>query len=132
MPSYADIYSAGAGCIISGTRAVCNNAGMLAIGLKEPDWFKTNLWQDYFYYEWSPLIANLQAGLTTGVDAILISAGDRLAITEARPTGSPNPSTSDITYYLDSIENTNNDLVYDAVNKQKSNLYNDQVYIISP
>ncbi|OQW69854.1 MAG: hypothetical protein BVN34_02905 [Proteobacteria bacterium ST_bin12] len=132
VPSYADIYSAGAGCIISGARAVCNNAGTLTIGLKEPDWFKTNLWQDYFYYEWSPLIANLQAGLTTGVDAILIGTGDRLAITEARPTGSPIPPTSDITYYLDSIENTNNDLVYDAVNKQKSNLHNDQVYIISP
>ncbi len=131
VPSYADIYTTSAGCIISGAQAVCNNSGTLSIGLRESDWFKANLWQDYFYYEWSPT-ANLQAGVRSGISALLISAGDILTATEAQPAVLQSRPSNSIRDYLDSVQNTNNDLVFDATSKQKSNNDNDQTYIVSP
>jgi hypothetical protein len=128
---HSDIYSATNNCQVNGVVVECNDAGDFKIGLNEPDWFKESLWQDYFYYEWSSS-ANLQAGDKAGIDALLISVGGILAATEAQPAIAQVRPSNDINDYLDSIENTDNDLSFDAVHKQKSNLYNDQIYIISP
>ncbi len=134
--TYADFNMATLGCIISMDElpkdtVECNESGDFSIGLRESDWFKENLWQDFFYYEWSPT-ANLQAGLNSGINALLISAGDRLTTTEARPSVTQIRPSNNISDYLDSVENTNNDLIFDAINKQNSNHFNDQIYIISP
>lgn len=132
VPSYADIYSAGAGCIISGIRAVCNGVGTLTIGLRESDWFKTNLWQDYFYYEWSPTV-NLQSGAKTGIAALLIGVREPIVnppyAAKGAPQVRPSPNLDD---YLDSVENTDGDNIFDATNKIKSNDYNDQVFVVAP
>lgn len=136
LNNHADFNNATLGCaIVTDTlprdTAECNDMGNFTIGLREPDWFKKNLWQDYFYYEWSPA-ANLQVGGKTGVGALLISTGAMLASTEAQPLVLQSRPSININDYLDSIQNTNNDLVFDATNRQKSNNYNDQAYIVMP
>ncbi len=131
VPNYADVSLANAGCQLSDEQAVCSNTGTFSIGLKEPAWFKKNLWQDYFYYEWSPSSA-LEVGTRTGVGALLISTGDTLIATEAQPFIVQSRPSSDISNYLDSAQNINNDLIFDATNKQKTNNYNDQTYIVTP
>ena len=129
VPDYADIYSFSAGCVgpvVQGNQVVCNDAGTFSIGLKTT-WFKTNLWQDYLYYEWSAA-SNLQLGTKAGLTAILINTGDvktnEFGWSQSRPS-------SDIRDYLDSIENTNNDSAFDAANKRKTNNYNDQPFVVA-
>ena len=134
--NYSDFNIATLGCIIKADNlpkdtVECNESGGFSIGLREPGWFKTNLWQDYFYYEWSPISA-LQVGARTGVSALLISTGNLLIATEAQPLILQSRPSSDISNYLDSVQNTNNDLIFDATNKQKTNNYNDQTYIVMP
>lgn len=136
LNNYADFNSATLGCVIvmdtlPRDTAECNDMGSFTIGLREPDWFKKNLWQDYFYYEWTPA-ANLQVGGKTGVGALLISAGGLLPATEAQPMVLQSRPSGNISDYLDSIQNTNNDLVFDATNRQETNNYNDQAYIVMP
>ncbi|MGB7815406.1 MAG: hypothetical protein WBL28_03540 [Methylotenera sp.] len=134
-PAYADIYStsdlAAPGCVKSGGNAACNAIGSFTIGLKEPIWFKTNLWQDYFYYEWSPT-ANIQAGAKAGISALLIGAGSALPTTEALPAIPQSRPSNNIADYLDSTENADGDFTFDATNKQKTSNYNDQTTIVAP
>lgn len=134
-PAYADIYTTSnlvaPGCIKSSGNAVCNAAGSFTIGLKEPTWFKTNLWQDYFYYIWSSA-ANLEGGGKTGISALLISAGFNLSATETLPAIPQSRPSNNITDYLDSAENTDGNFAFEATNKQKSNNYNDQTFIVAP
>lgn len=128
VPSYADIPLTSGNCTISGTQVNCTNAGTFSIGLKEPAWFKTNLWQDYLYYEWSATSA-LQLGSKNGLSAILINAGSLTTSEIGRIQIRPSNNIQD---YLDSIENTNNDTLFDAANKQKTNQYNDQTFVVRP
>lgn len=132
---HMDFYKASGGCTFPTSNLPrdelnCNDSGPFTMGLREPIWFKDNQWQDYFYYEWSPT-STLQVGEKAGVGAILIGTGGVLASTQAQPSLQIRPS-SDIRHYLDSIQNTNNDQIFDATNKQKSNIYNDQTYIVMP
>lgn len=131
-PSYADIYSTSAGCSISSSNAVCTSSGSFNIGLKEPTWFKNNLWQEYLYYRWSAS-SNLQVGTTTGVSALVVGAGRPITATPFAVKGlaQTRPS-SNLNDYLDSAENTDGDLVYDATNTSTSNSYNDQTFIVAP
>ena len=137
VPSYANIYSANLGCSISASNATCNNAGSFNIGLNEAAWFKTNLWQDYFYYQWSSA-SDLQAGARAGISALLIAAGEPIinppfavakGAAQSRPPINPLSNLED---YLDSVENTNGDTIFDATNRVKTNDYNDQVFVVSP
>lgn len=128
VPSYADIPLVSGNCSIVGTQVNCTNAGTFNIGLKEPTWFKTNLWQDYLYYEWSATSA-LQLGTKSGLSAILINAGN---LTTSEIGRFQNRPSTDIRDYLDSAENTNNDTIFDAANKQKTNQYNDQTFVVGP
>jgi hypothetical protein len=109
------------------------------LGLSEPTWFKTNLWQDYFYYQWSPT-ASLQAGAKTGISALLIGTGSEILNPPYAFKGLPQARPSNmIAEYLDSDENTNGgtpqdltNIKFEAVSKMKVNNYNDQTYIVSP
>ena len=124
LPSYADVFNASLGCFkISASQAECNNVGTVNLGLKEPVWFKRNLWQDYIYYEWSA-VSNLQFGSKTNLTAILVNAGQANA-------GQTRPSPL-ILDYMDTVENTNGDNIFEASNKQKSNIYNDQAFVVAP
>ena len=136
VPSYANIYSTNLGCSTSALNAACNNAGSFNIGLNEAGWFKTNLWQDYFYYTWSSA-SDLQAGARVGISALLIGAGEPIINPPFAAKGAPQsrppinllPSLDD---YLDSAENTNGDTIFDATNQAKTNAYNDQVFVVAP
>jgi len=128
VPDYADIYSFSVGCVRFDNQVDCNDAGSFSIGLKEPPWFKPNLWQDYLYYEWSA-VSNLQLGFKSGLTAILINTGDVKTSEIGWPQSRPS---SDIRDYLDSMENTNNDSAFDAANKRKTNNYNDQPFVVAP
>ena len=123
-----------------------NVAGNFTVGLREVYWFKENLWQDYFYYQWA-VTPTLQVGGKTGVSAVLIGAGHAIASppyatkyipvspyvaptgVQIRPPANATPSLSD---YLDSAENTDNDFVFDGLNKPLSNTYNDLPFIVAP
>jgi hypothetical protein len=122
IPVYADVYSSTGSCT-NISPAVCNGMGTYNIGLKEPTWFKSNLWQDYFYYHQSSL-ANLQVGTKTGVSALLVGAGSIIGA-QTRPSNL-------IEDYLDSPENTNGDNVFDAIGTLRTNVYNDQSFIVAP
>lgn len=128
VPSYADIKVLSGGCYISGKQAMCNDAANLQIGLEESSWFKDNLWQDFYYYEWSSA-SDLKFGQHGGLSALLINVGGALTnefgVLQARPS-------SNISDYLDSVENANNDNQFDAMTKRKSANYNDQPFIVAP
>lgn len=128
VPIYADIKSSTGGCIISSNKADCSSAGTFSIGFLEPLWFKDNLWQDYLYYEWSAA-SNLQLGAKGNLSAILMNVGNmnnsEIGWVQNRPS-------ADIRDYLDSLENTNGDSIFEPSNRQKNSNYNDQAFIVAP
>ena len=116
------------GCTIVNKKARCNGEGSFHVGLKEPTWFKTNAWQDYFYYQWVAG-SNIQAGLKTDISALLVGVGEPIQAETNRIQVRPS---ADIRDYLDSIENTNGDLVFDATNKAQTEQYNDLLFLVYP
>ena len=137
VPNHADIVSVANGCVLlNSVSVVCNAVGSFKIGLKEPTWFKTNLWQDYFYYHQSstpilqvghkPSDPGYQQGeiYHTGIYALIIGTGSIL-VRQTRPS-------SFVADYLDSPENTNGDSVYDAIGTVRNVNYNDQSFIVAP
>jgi hypothetical protein len=128
LPEYADFYNPQSGCVAVGLDLECNNAGNFDIGLKEPPWFKANAWQEYMYYRWSAA-NDLSAGTQVGLTGIIITMGDVITaetgVTQARYS-------NNLADYLDSIENTDADTQFESVLKQRTNAYNDEVFIISP
>lgn len=98
-----------------------------------PSWFTESRWQDFMYYVLSndcsfalPGCANgvIQVGAQANVKALLIATGATLA-------GQDRPSPN-INNYLDSIENTDLDFVFDATGTLITNNYNDQMLIVGP
>ncbi len=131
-PSYGKISSASGGCGLSGNKAVCSASGWFGIGLKVPPWFSTNNWRDYFYYHWSST-AGLQVGSRGNVEAVIISVGKTIADAPYPVKGSAQSRPSGSIYdYLDSTENADGDLVYDATNTASSKIYNDLLLIVAP
>ena len=137
LNNYADFNTASLGCVITMDNlprdtANCNNIGNFSIGLRESDWFKTNLWQDYFYYQWS-LANDLQVGTKLGVSAILVGAGEPVINPPFSVKGAAQirPS-SNLDDYLDSTENINGNNVFDATNRINTDNYNDQIFIVAP
>jgi len=128
LPSHADFYNPTGGCTLSGLNLHCNAAGGFSIGLNEPAWFKTNRWQEYFYYRWSAA-NNLNAGSQLGLSGLLVGVGDittsEIGVTQTRPS-------SNLNNYLDSLENTNADTQFESVLKRRTNAYNDHIVIIAP
>jgi len=118
-----------------------------------PAWFTSGNWQSFIYYTVAsaciPGTANcggaglLSAGLINNIRALLIAtgrpvinlAGQIPAMTappftikgsaQARPSALAND-------YLDSIENSNGNDIYDAIGTLTSNIYNDQMNIVAP
>jgi hypothetical protein len=98
-----------------------------------PQWFTDNDWQKLMYYQLSDdchyatpgcVIGRLTIGTKTNQHALVISAGQKLG-TQSRPS-------SLVMDYLDGVENTNGDDMFDAVGSRKSNIYNDQIFIVAP
>lgn len=132
LPAHLQLYSADSGCAAVGGSPVCTDAGDFKLGLNAPDWFKANNWQAYVYYAWSD-INNLQAGTKNNLSALLIMMGQPIIAPELSELGVSQTRPSDlIADYLDSAENTNNDTIFEAVNKTLTKQYNDQVFIVAP
>ena len=130
VPDYANIRKLMAsGCADPvGKTITCSDVGQFAIGLDVPAWFKDNLWQDFLYYEWS-VANNLSFGSHSGINALLIGMGtgltNEVSIVQNRPS-------LNLLDYLDSTENTDGNLQFEAFNKKKSLNYNDQPFIVAP
>lgn len=130
--THGNVVSAFTGCSLVSGNAACNASGTFRVGLKVPLWFTDNLWQEFFYYQWSAS-SNLQTGAHGSIAALVIGAGNALTSAPYASKGSPQgrPS-SNIADYLDSVENTNSDLVFDGLGTPRSNTYNDQMFIVAP
>ncbi len=122
----------------SSPRSSCSHAKPGLANL--PRWFTVNLWQQNIYYALAPnctsTVAGCEgAGLIVGgrnpVNALVIATGRALPATAVKPSAQT-PYTNNITDYLDSIENTDNDAVYDAEATPRNSMYNDQVMIVAP
>lgn len=96
-----------------------------------PTWFTANKWQDYIYYD---ATSGLTVGAKTGVQALLVSSGSSIITSPyaaSKLSAQSRPSCS-LAEYLDSVENTNNDGIFDAVNTTRKSIYNDQMFIVAP
>lgn len=99
-----------------------------------PVWVTANRWHEYFYYQTSRDGSKLVVGSSNNVDAILIGSGAPLlapSVAESKGTDQSRPS-CEVSDYLDSTENANEDLVFDAHYSPRNSNYNDGVYIVAP
>ena len=130
VPDYANLRKlVVSGCANpAGKRITCNDAGQFAIGLDVPNWFTSNLWQDFLYYNWTTG-NDISLGTRTDISALIVNTGvattNELGHVQARPS-------TQIDDYLDSLENTNTDLKFESTNKRKTSSYNDQSFVIAP
>lgn len=151
-PSSPDVTEVSGACTGSNGTVICTGFGDFGSprsncshpnpGLVDlPDWFTVNFWQHYIYYSISSDCTSAEkgckgAGLTVGtrtnVHAALIAAGVELPATAAKESAQQVRPSSNVNDYLDSIENTNNDPVYDSVGIPRNATYNDQVIIVAP
>ena len=97
-----------------------------------PTWFKSNRWQDYFFYRTSrDEPQGLAAGSKDELKAILIGTGAPLnpsasGVNQSRPSCA-------LQDYLDSDENAGGELLkFDANHIPKTADYNDKLFIIAP
>lgn len=114
-----------------------------------PNWFTANQWQDYIYYTISSNCVSgqpcnaptLTVGARAGIRAALIATGNSITSTPyaastisiPNPNGLPQSRPSCNAYdYLDSVENADGDVVFDATNLPKSSSYNDRTFIVAP
>ncbi len=107
--------------IVGGIVGGCSPMQLLA-GL--PDWFLTSGWKHYIYYAVNPPVPPfLTVGGNGGVNAVVISAGSRLA-GQARPSSLPG----------NYLENPNGVVpaAFAGVGQPLTNTFNDQTVIVSP
>lgn len=134
----------GNGCPDNDNRATCKavngtvtsyNNGDVDFGTVLPLWFKTNLWQNYVYYQMTrPASATLSVG-SRNTEAVVVTAGRPINIApfaSSKGAAQVRPSCNALNDYLDSVENANGDAVYDATSTQRSPSYNDQTFAVAP
>lgn len=106
-----------------------------------PDWFLGNRWQDLIYYQFSSQCefatpgcvgANLTVGGKPNVRSLVAAVGARLDATELVPNILQGRPSTNIDDYLDSVLNTDGDLVFDRDSKLLTNTYNDQILVVAP
>jgi len=99
-----------------------------------PAWFEENNWQDYVYYHLTrPAVASIAAG-AKNTEAVVITVGRVIDATLFPSKGSAQfrPSCNALNEYLDSVENTDGDGIYDSTAKPRTANYNDQIFVVSP
>ncbi len=132
------------GCPDSNNRMTCNsvsgtvtsyNNSDADFGATLPLWFKTNLWQNYVYYQMTrPASITLSAG-TRSAEAVVMTVGrpiDAAPFALSKGAAQARPSCNALNNYLDSIENSNGDSVYEATSTQRNPSYNDQTFLVTP
>lgn len=107
------------------------NAGASALSA----WITTNRWHEYFYYRISRGEADsLTTGARDDVAAMLVGSGTPLlapSVAASKGGDQVRPS-CEVNDYLDSNENADEDLVFDAHYLRRNSNYNDRVYIVAP
>jgi hypothetical protein len=137
----------GLGCPITNTntsRVTCNSINGtatsysnsdIALDSSLPAWFKTNQWQNYVYYQMTrPASATLSVGIRN-TEALLAAVGRPINSAPFAPSRGAiqvRPSCNALNNYLDSVENTNGNAVYDATSTQRNASYNDQTFVVEP
>ena len=106
-----------------------------------PVWFTANSWQNYLFYSVSNNcvigqlcnIPDIQVGGKLAVEAMLASVGSPIISAPFAVKGSAQTGSGcDVEDYLDSTENTNSDISFEASNKQRATNYNDQTFVVTP
>lgn len=113
----------------------CSDAAFNVGASALPAWITTNRWHEYFYYRTSRGEAdNLTTGAIADVTAMLIGSGASLVAPNvaASKGGDQVRPSCEVNDYLDSSENADEDLVFDAHYLRRNNNYNDRVYIVAP
>lgn len=129
---HGNILSPTAGCSVASGNATCNGNGAFRVGLNVPLWFTENLWQKYFYYVWSAS-SDLQLGAHGNLAAVLIGTGNEIENVPYAVKGSAQTRPSNnLSDYLDSSNNVNGDVLYDAIGTPRSASYNDQMFTVAP
>ena len=115
----------------SGSRDTCDSPALTTL----PTWITTNRWQDYFYYRTAQNeISRLSSGGRVDIDALLVGTGGAIlspSVAASKGSSQVRPSCV-LNDYLDSIENTNTDSVFDSYTQHRNLNYNDRVYIVAP
>lgn len=104
----------------------------LEASLMLPNWFEDNGWDGLLFYAVSSsctkgsacATGTLRVGAIDNVNALVISTGAALL--------GQNRAILNLSAYMDSPENTNADLNFDAVGTPLTNTYNDQMFIVAP
>lgn len=108
-----------------------------------PAWFTNNLWQKYLFYTVAAdctsgqdcASPDLVVGSKSQVQAALIAAGKPIISSPFASKGSAqshSASSCAVNNFLDSAENTNMDLIFEATNKSRNSAFNDQSVIVLP
>jgi hypothetical protein len=103
-----------------------------------PAWFTSNIWQDYLYYSVSSScvygqlcdVPDINIGGKSSIQAMIAATG--APIVSAAKGSLQTHSSCDVKEYLDSAENTDLDVTFEASNKLKANNYNDQIFVVAP
>ncbi len=115
----------------SGSRNTCDEPALSTL----PTWLTTNRWHDYFYYRSANNeTSKLSSGGRVDIDALLIGASGAIvspSVAASKGTNQVRPSCV-LNDYLDSVENTNDDSVFDSYIQPRNLNYNDRVYIVAP
>jgi hypothetical protein len=99
-----------------------------------PTWFESNLWQRYVFYQMTrPASSTITVG-TRVTEAAAITIGSPIIVSPFSVKGSAQvtPSCNAINNYLDSTENIDADVMFEATNKAKATNYNDQTFMVAP
>lgn len=129
-----------AACLGSGsgsaTRAACSDQVFNTGSSKLPEWIMTNRWYDYFYYVTSRNASQLTIGTKSNIDVLLVGTGRSIIAPDSVASKAPGSSQSrpscSLNDYLDSIENTNLDTLFDSTTLTRTRNYNDHSYIVAP
>jgi len=136
------------GCPISNTntsRVICNSIngtaksysnGDVALDGYLPTWFKDNKWQEYVFYHLTRPAAVLFAG-TKSTESIIVTVGRPInsapfALSKSPLSAQVRPSCNSLGDYLDSVENSDGNGVYDATSQLRRSNYNDQTFVVAP
>ncbi len=130
-----------AGCSNSNSVITCNssNGSLSSCGdptfkSSLPTWFTDNQWQKYVYYQMTrPTSAIINIGSKT-TEAMVATTGVPIISAPFASKGSAQVANScnAINNYLDSTENTNGDVNFEATSKLRMPNYNDQTFVVTP
>lgn len=119
----------------SGSNGVAASNGDVEFGSLLPAWFKANAWQNHVYYQLTrPASLTITVG-NRATEATVATVGRPINSAPFAPSVGAiqvRPSCNTLNNYLDSVENTNGNAVYDATSTLRNLNYNDQTFVVAP